>query len=183
MGAGVALVVAALIAAWLVVDRGDSTSARGTIGAIGTTGTPGPIATGIKPAGLSARGLKALAGVVGQPIYWAGPRAGYLYELSRTTNGSVYIRYLPPGFEPGAEEGKLLIVATYPLSRALDALKKVSGGRGIDIPGGGLALVSEDNPKSVHVAFPKVDYQIEVFDPAPGRALEAASSGQVRPVT
>jgi hypothetical protein len=60
-------------------------------------------------------------------------------------------------------------------------LEKVEGGRGIQVPGGGLALVDEKYPKSVHLAFPNVNYQVEVFDPSPKRALAVATSGQVRP--
>jgi hypothetical protein len=139
------------------------------------------VAKPIKPIALSASGLSTLAAVVGQPIYWAGPRPHYLYELKRTVEGNVYIRYLPPGVDAGASGNNYLTIATFPVSGALDALKKEADGRGVPVPQGGLALVDEKAPRSVRLAFPKVGYQVEVYDPSPAQALAVATSGQVRP--
>jgi hypothetical protein len=58
----------------------------------------------------------------------------------------------------------------------------VANGKGIEIPGGGLALVHEGYRKSVHLAYPGVDYQVEVYDPSPRVARRVAVSGKVRPV-
>jgi hypothetical protein len=135
----------------------------------------------IRPVGLSASGLQTLAAVVPQPIYWAGPKPGYLYELTRTREGNVYIRYLPPRAAVGAKGAKYMVIGTYPRTKAFDSLKKVANGREIGIPGGGIALV-DTNPRSVHLAYPGVDYQVEVYDPSPARSLEVARSGAVRPV-
>jgi hypothetical protein len=140
-------------------------------------------ASPIAPIALSAEGLRKLGVLARQPIYWAGPRQGYLYELKRTQDGSVYVRYLPPGVNAGAPGNKYLIVATYPFKDALEALQNAAKGRGISVAGGGLALVDDRTAKSVHVAFPKVDYQVEVFDPSPKTALEVATSGQIRSAT
>ena len=59
----------------------------------------------IAPVGLSAKGLRTLTASIPQPIYWAGPKPGYLYELTRTSTGKIFIRYLPPGTPVGIEEG------------------------------------------------------------------------------
>jgi hypothetical protein len=163
-----ALAVAAVavvggVVGWLV--------ARDNSSSTGSTAVP------VKPVALSASGLRTLARAVGQPIYWAGPREGYLYELTRTEKNAVYVRYLPPGVNAGAKGAKYFIVATYPFDDALHSLEKVANGKGIQLPGGGLAAVDESYPKSVHLAFPNVDYQVEVFDPSPARALEVATSG------
>jgi hypothetical protein len=171
VGLGVAIAIAVATAAGLgtrFVTERSSTSNQ-------------PRVAPTAPVALSASGLKTLAGVVGQPIYWAGPRKHYLYELKRTANRNVYIRYLPPGVNAGAPGHRYTIIATYPVVNALAALKKVAGRRGIDLPGGGIALVVEKQPTLVHLAFPKVDYQVEVYDPSPARALALATSGQVRP--
>jgi hypothetical protein len=171
-----ALVVLAAVTGVIIwaVTSGDGSS---------STATKGPVVSAIKPVGLSASGLKTIAGSVNQPIYWAGPKTGYSYELRRTTNGNVYIRYLPPGVKAGASGADYLIVATYPFRGAFDAIKKVSGGRKIQVPGGGIGQIAASYPNSVHLAFPKVEYQIEVFDPSAQRALEVATSGQVKPVS
>jgi hypothetical protein len=143
--------------------------------------SPHSSAPSVKPVALSASGLRTLARLVPEPIYWAGPRKGYLYELRRTEKDGIYIRYLPPGVNAGAKGAKYLVVASYPFPGALDALEKVAHGNGIRLRGGGLALVDQSYPKSVHLAFPNVDYQIEVYDPSPSRAREVATSGEVRP--
>jgi len=145
-------------------------------------GSSAPSATPVGPVGLSESGLRTLAATVGQPIYWAGPRQDYLYELTRTHDAKVYVRYLPPGAKVGAKGARFLIVATYPFAKAFQALKNVSHGQETALPGGGIALVDTTYPKSVHLAFPGVDYEIEVYDPSPARARAVAVSGDVRPV-
>jgi len=183
VGAVVALVIAAGLIAWLVIGNSDSSSS-----ATPTTTTPAattPPTTTVAqtgPVNLSAAGLKTLAGAVGQPIYWAGPTSNVMYELTRNSTAKVYVRYLPFGVEAGAPKGDYLIVATYPFPGAYEALQKVAGGQEQTVPGGGIALVDAGYPQSVHIAFPGVDYQLEVYDPSPQRALEVAVSGDVQPV-
>jgi hypothetical protein len=152
-------------------------------GRSGQDSTPTTSASPIAPVALNASGLREISVLARQPIYWAGPREGYLYELKRTQDGSVYIRYLPPGVNAGAPGNSYLIIATYPFKHALEALENAAKGGGISLAGGGLALVDGKTAKSVHVAFPKVDYQVEVFDPSPKRALAIATSGQLRSAT
>ena len=140
-----------------------------------------PAVIPVGPVGLSASGMQTLGNAVGQPIYWVGPKPGYLYELTRTSEGNVYIRYLPPGVDVGAKAAKYLVVVTYPYKNAFDALENVANGKEIEIPDGGIALVNESSPRNVHVAFPNEDYQVEIYDPSPARSLEVARSGAVRP--
>ena len=176
LGAVVALALAAGLIAWAVIGRSDDDNTAST-----TPTNTTPTVAGTGPVGLSARGLRTLARNVKEPIYWAGPMPGITYELTRTRNGSVYIRYLPRGVEPG-EKADLLIVATYPFSKAFNGLKQVAKGQEIKLPGGGIAVVDQNYPKSVHLAYPGVNWQVEVYDPSPERALEVASSGDVAPV-
>jgi hypothetical protein len=104
-----------------------------------------------------------------------------MYELTRTTAGKVYVRYLPFGVKAGAPKADYLTVATYPFAAAYEALQKVAGGQEKTVPGGGIALVDAGHPQSVHIAFPGVDYQLEVYHPSPQRALTDALSGDVQP--
>jgi hypothetical protein len=190
--------------AWAIVSyTGDDSSP--TAGAVDTSGTPdganaaettpgattGAKTTGAKttatktvvpigPVGLSAKGLKKLAGAVGQPIYWAGPRKA-LYELTRTKKGTVYVRYLTGGGTVGSKSPKYLIIATYAYPNALEALQNAEG-RKIALRGGGLAVVDQRQPKSVHVAFPGKNIQVEIYDPSPAHAISVAQSGKVRPI-
>ena len=169
-GAAVAIVGVAIAVAWTVVWRNDSSSQP-----------TGPlVAKPIKSVALSASGLRTLAHLVPQPIFWAGPKKHYLYELTRKTNGNVYIRYLPPGVNAGAPAGKYLVVATYPFTGAFHALQAVAKGKAISVPGHGIAVVDENDPTSVHLAYPGVNYQVEVSDPSPAVARSIALSA-VRP--
>ncbi len=174
LGAIVALALAAGVIAWVVVGRGgESPKPSSSVSAV---------SRGAGPIGLSPAGLRAESGSLGQPIYWAGPEPGYTYELTRTANGNLYVRYLPPGVKVGARGAAYLIIVTYPFSKAFIGLKAVSRGHAISVPGRGIAVVDRGYPKSVHVAFPGVNYQIEVYDPSPRRSLHVATSGDIRPV-
>jgi hypothetical protein len=177
LGAVVALAVAAGIVAWALIGRDNSSSTPTS-----TTATKGPVTAAHAAVGLSANGLTTLARRIKQRIYWAGPRPGYIYEVTRLSDGRVFVRYLPPGVKVGDKRAQFLIIATYPFPDALSGLEKVSRGKGIAIRGGGMALVHTTYPKSVHVAFPGVNYQIEVYDPSPKVSLQVARSGEVQRV-
>jgi hypothetical protein len=180
IGAAVAVAVAGGLGAWAIVgseDDGPSTPAASSA----TTASTAPSAKPIAPVGLSANGLETLIASVRQPIYWAGPKPGYLYELTRTSTGNVFVRYLPLGVKVGTKQALYLIVATYPYRNALQALKGLAGPK-LTIPGGGLAIVDQKDPKSVHLAYPGIQDQVEVYDPSPARSVAVARSGAVRPV-
>ena len=124
--------------------------------------------------------LKSLAGSLGHPIYWAGPKKRYTYELNRNPNGNLIIRYLPPGVRIGAK-GQYLSVATYPYTNALAGIQQVAkqkGQRTITLSGGGLAVYDPKNPNDVHLAFRGSNYQVEVYNPT-GKTPQLVSSGQI----
>jgi hypothetical protein len=85
MGAVVALAIAAGVVAWLLVRGEDNSrsSKRATAQAV------------------SAEDLTALPATVHHPVYWAGPKPGFTYELTRTSSGLIFIRYLPNGVPVG----------------------------------------------------------------------------------
>jgi hypothetical protein len=177
-GALAALLIGAGLVAWAVIDRRDagSTTTPRTV----TTAKAAATAKPVGPIGLSANGLRTLTQSVGQPIYWAGPRPGYLYELTRTATGEIFIRYLPPGAAVGSKQPNYLVVATYPVANAFRSIKKLTSEHPFSIPGGGIAVVDQKHPRSVHLAYPGVPYQLEVYDPSPARSLQVAKSGEVR---
>jgi hypothetical protein len=142
---------------------------------------PGEVA----PVGLSRTGLSSMSASLKQPIYWAGEKPGYTYELTRTGNGNVYVRYLPPRVEVRDARSDLLIVVTYPIDDAYAALQRAAKGQAGTIyrlPGRGLVWVASSYPRSAHVAFPAVKYQVEVYDRSPATALAVARSGRIAPV-
>src|SRR6478735_2854969 len=80
VGAVLAVAAAAGVGAWAVVSHrdSDSSSASTPAAAASETSTATPTAKPIAPVGLSAKGLRTLTASISQPIYWAGPRPGYL---------------------------------------------------------------------------------------------------------
>jgi hypothetical protein len=129
----------------------------------------------------TAANLRSLAKSLGHPIYWAGPKPKDTLELTQTSTGQIYVRYLPKGVAVGT--GKpYLTVATYPFKGAFTALQALTTQKGVHkltLKGGGIGLVDSTDPKSIHVAFPSVDYQIEVFDPAPAAVRKVVTSGHI----
>ena len=119
---------------------------------------------------------------LGRPIYWAGLIPGYTYEFTETSTGNIFVRYLPKGVRVGDRRAAFRVIGTYPYAGALKALQAVPNGTREQLSGGGLVVTSAGQPKSVHIAYPGIDYQVEVYDPVPGRARTLALSGQVRPV-
>jgi hypothetical protein len=49
----------------------------------------------------------------------------------------------------------------------------------IRVPGGGIGVPAKGHPQSVHVGFPGVDYQLEVFEPMSGAAAREVKSGRI----
>jgi hypothetical protein len=135
--------------------------------------------TPIKPIGLSVSGLRTLARAVSTPIYWVGPKPHVLYELRRDSNGNVYVRYLPIGVKVGTPKASYLVVGTYPFSGAYAALQKVAGSAATTAPHGWLVAPSAKDPRSVHLALPNSNYQVEVYSPSAAQALALARSGRV----
>jgi hypothetical protein len=178
IGAVVAIALAAAFAVWLLVRGNDDSSSRSTTAKTTTTAPTGPMAA--TPAALSA-----LADEAGHPIYWVGPQQNRTYELTRTSSGRIFIRYLPPGVKVGNRSARYTIVGTYPVENALEILQRLStqpGEKSVPAPGGGLAVYSMTSPGNVYVAYPGSDVQIEVFDPSAKRALRLVTSGRVAPV-
>jgi hypothetical protein len=152
-------------------------------GQVKQVGAPPPTPAGSKAA--SVEQLRALAVKLGHPIYWAGTQPGVTYELTTTKDGSVYIRYLPQGAQIGDKRPNYLVVGTYPQKGAFKILQATAAKnqvKALPIGDGGLFFVDEKHPTSVYVAYPGVDFQIEVYDPVPSRARQAVTSGRIGPV-
>src|SRR5207244_6809081 len=103
--AGAAVVVAVLIGlgAWLALRGGSSASS--------------PVPKNATAVPISLSGLRTISSAVGVPIYWAGERPGFTYELTKTTDNRVFIRYLPAGVPVGTKV-QYLTIATYPFKGA-----------------------------------------------------------------
>jgi hypothetical protein len=178
-GAGVrvtAVIAVALVAGFLVWYF-----------AIRDTGSSNGSFNGGKPTQVpnSTSGVQDLANSAGHPVYWAGTQPNTKLEATLLTNGDAYVRYLKQNAPIGSLQPLFLTVGTYPLPKAYDALKKVSTEKGAIVKHGShgaLVVTNTNNPRSVYIAYPKKNFQIEVFDPNASRALQLATSGAITPV-
>jgi hypothetical protein len=169
LGAIVALAILAGFVAWLIFKGDDKANAPAR--------APGVAA--------SYAQLQALPDQVGHEVYWAGNKTGYTYELTRTSQGNIFVRYLPAGVEVGDPRPNFLTVGTYPRADAYASLKKLSAKPGSvkrKLAGGGIAVYGQQVPGSVYAAYPGKSFQVEVYDPSPKGAQQLVFSGQVRPL-
>jgi hypothetical protein len=168
IGAVVALALVAGLVIWLLARGNDNSTPtrRSSVNAA------------------SVKDLAALSATVEHPVYWAGPKSGYTYELTRTSDGRIYIRYLARGVSIGSNR-QVLAIGTYPLKNALGAVRRIAkqqGTKTMRLNSGGLAVQDTKHPTSIYFAYPGSDYQVEVYDPSPARALQLVVSGKITPI-
>ena len=176
VGAIVAVAIAVAFVVWLLVRGGDSNTP-------GTGSTSTGQATG--PEAASTDDLRALSDDLGHPIYWAGEIPDRTYELTRTSDNRVFIRYLPKGVPVGIRQAAYTIVGTYPVENAykvLQGLAKKPDESSFSAPSGGFAVYSTTQSNNVYLAYPGSNLQIEVYDPSPQQARRLITSGQVAAV-
>jgi hypothetical protein len=170
IGAIIAVAIAIAVIVWLIVKGDDDKS----------NAPSAPPATSA-----SVSQLRDTQGSVGHPVYWAGRRAGFTYELTQVS-GNVFIRYLPSGVGVGDKRPDFLTVGTYPKRNALKSLQRLArqpGTSSTKLSRGGLAVWGDTKPESVYFSYPGADVQIEVFDPSASRARRLVRSGRVKPIT
>ena len=166
---GVAIVVTAAVVVWLLARGADSKA------------TP---AAKSGPTFVSQAQLERFASSLDNPVYWAGPKPGFSYELT-ATNGRVWVRYLPAGVKAGDPRPNFLVIGTYRQPHAfagLLAAAKQPDSRSKRIADGGLLVYSSERPTSVYFGYPGVKYQVEVYAPSPRSAHSLVASGEVTPV-
>jgi hypothetical protein len=173
----IALAVVTLAAAvllWIVFAGSDDGDDKQT-----ATAPDGP--TIVDEADLSAE-----ADRVGHPIYWVGEREGKQYELSESSSGRVYVRYLDEDTEPGVRSAQFLTVATYPLKNPVAGLriaaKQSKGAVLARSRDDAFLLIDPNTPGSIRLAYPGSDQQIEVYSPNSREAIKLATDGDVQPV-
>ena len=171
IGAVIAVALAIGFVVWLVAIRGGGSS-KAKI-------------TTIAPTAATPERMSEVAKDAGHPVYWAGAEPGKKYELTITSDQNIYIRYLDPGTPIGAKDVASLTVGTYPAHDATAALQHEATKPGASTqtaPGGAFVLTNSNIPESVYLAYPNSDYEIEVYDPDPRKALSLATSGAIVPI-
>ena len=165
-----AVALLAFLAALIIVNRDDEPASSPPAGPAAAT---------------SAEGLRSFAASAGHDVYWAGPQENRTYELTKTSDGRVFIRYLPSSAKPGDRRPRFLTVGTYPRKSAFADLRRAARAKGavsLPLERGGLMVFSEATPKSVYMGYPNAAYQVEVFHPSAAVARRLVLSGQVRPI-
>jgi hypothetical protein len=169
---------AALGAAITLLIAGCGGSDKSTTG---STAAP----TRATPEAATPAQLRSLARKVGHDVFWAGPKRGYSYELTRTSGGEIYIRYLPPGVPIVASSADFLSIGSYPQRDAFATIqeaKKRPGEIVTALPRGGFAVASAQRPQSVYFAYPGSKLLVEVYDPSPKTARHLVTSRRVVPI-
>jgi len=169
LGALVAAGAVALLASWFIFRDAGATVSVPPIG---------------RPAFVSPAQLAAVATQTSHPVYWAGAKNG-MYELTRTSDGRTYVRYLPAGARAGDPAAKYLTIGTYQRKNAFTAIQRAAARRGavsVKIDNGGLLVFNQSTPKSVYFGYPRTNYQVEVFDPNPQQARTLVLGGKITPI-
>lgn len=136
-------------------------------------------------AAVSVGALKALSASLRHPVYWAGARAGVVYEFTEAADGRVYIRYLTGGVKVGTPRPDFLTIGTYPVPDAAGALRRAAhqhGAVALALRGGAIGFYNRARPTSVYFAYPGSRVQVETYDPSAAVARALVVSGGVRPV-
>ncbi len=173
VGAVLLLVAVVGLLAWFLLRSDDSPTAQG-------------IHAGGGPVAASRADLANLSSQLGHTLYWAGSVPDTKLEVTLNDTGNVYVRYLTGSTQIGDPSPDFLTVGTYPVIHAFEDLRayvRNSSAAAKHVPGGGLAVPVPHYPTSVYVAYPQQEFQIEVYDPQPGRALALVRSGGIRPVS
>jgi hypothetical protein len=168
---GTAVAAAALVVVWLFLHRTGNSIPRAAAG-------NGPVL-------ISQSQLEGLASSLHQPIYWAGPRAGYSYEVTVARGGRVYVRYLPLGLKAGDPRASFVVVGTYTGPGSFVDLKraaKQAGSVSVGIDRGGIVVFSSQRPASVYFSYPGAKYQVEVYSPSGNAARSLVLGGKITPV-
>jgi hypothetical protein len=166
----VAVAAAAVVVGWLLL-RSEG-------------GTAIPTVSG-GPTLVSQTQLEDFAKTVDRPLYWAGPKDGFSLELTQTTGGRIFVRYLPRGVAAGDPRPEFLSVGTYAGPSSFADLKRASARTNavsLELPGGGLAVFDSKKPTSVYFGYPDAKYQVEVFSPSGETARTLVLTGHVTPV-
>jgi hypothetical protein len=115
---------------------------------------------------------------LGVDVYWAGPVDGAMYTLSAPAEGQVYLRYLPNGDGLTDTKPNYVVIATYTTADAFTSTQAAgnqSNGVTFINNQGAAVYYNKDVPTNVYVAYPNLNYQIEVFSPIAATALDIAS--------
>jgi len=162
---GIGVGVVGLVVAWLILQGGSSS-------------TPAPNG---HPTLVSQAQLERFAHGLDYPMYWAGPKPGFNYELT-AADGRAWVRYLPAGVSAGDSRSDFLVVGTYRQPHSYANLQRAASRPGAvsrKIDGGGLLVYSASRPTSVYFSYPGANYQVEVYTHSTKTARSLVEDGSI----
>ena len=179
----VALVGAAIVAGIIIAATSGSSSPKAGDSSTAAQSPTAVSATTVDA--VSAAALSMLPSSLGHPVYWAGPKAATTYELTRTPDGRVYVRYLTGGAKVGSPLPDFLTIGTYVVPNAEAAVAAAAAQPGaVRVPlKGGVAFYNSARPTSVYFAYAGSDVQVETYDPSAAVARRLVETGAIKPVS
>jgi hypothetical protein len=165
---GLGIGVAAVVVAWLVLQGGSSNK----------------VSPNDRPVIVSQAQLEHFARSLDYPLYWAGPKTGFSYELT-AADGRAWVRYLPAGVGAGDRRSDFLVVGTYKQPHSYANLRRAASRAGTvsrKIAGDGLMVYSAAKPTSVYFGYPGSDFQVEVYTHSTKTARSLVLADAIKPL-
>lgn len=110
--------------------------------------------------------------------YWTGPLKNATYTLNSSTKGQIFIRYVPKSEKCDDVAAKFRVIATYDEADAFattQAAGTTADGVSLLNADGSIVYFNKNVPTNIYLAYPGIDYQIEIYDPNPKEAVTLAT--------
>lgn len=131
--------------------------------------------------------LKSLVAEQKLSVYWTGPISDATYTLNASQTGQVFVRYVEKGQQCDGQTQEFRVIATYSLAGAFESTRAAgnqANGVSLENNDGSIVYFNRESPTNVYVAYPNIDYQIEIYDPNPKKAvLLATTPKQIQLIT
>ena len=111
-------------------------------------------------------------------VYWTGPMTKSLYMLNTKKSGQSILTYLPQKSKSQPVVVNSRVIGTYYSQKAFtESLNIAASDANVSFKNadGNLVFYPKDRKTGVFVAIPNSSYQIEIYDPIPGQAINVAS--------
>lgn len=111
--------------------------------------------------------------------YWTGPLKNATYSLNSSTAGQVFIRYVPEGEKCDDVRPNFRVIATYQETDAFSITESAgttADGVSLLNADGSIVYFNKNVPTNIYLAYPGIDYQIEIYDPDPKEAVSIATT-------
>lgn len=111
--------------------------------------------------------------------YWTGPIEDATYSLNSSTAGQVFVRYVPKGEACDDVRPNFRVIATYEEADAFattESAGTTADGVSLLNTDGSIVYFNKNVPTNIYVAYPGINYQIEIYDPDPKEAVSLATT-------